>query len=63
MIEDKKVEFEERLTQKIVDMRRDLTKLLRRVRDDFSRYGDYDQVATYCEVRRLLESFRTFIKF
>ena len=57
MIEDKKVEFEERLAAKILEMRRDLTKLLRRVRDDFSRYGDYDKVPTYCEVMRRILYF------
>lgn len=49
MIEEKRVEFEEKLAEKIDQMRKDLTKLLRRVRDDFARYGDYDQVKKYCD--------------
>ncbi|CAG7837267.1 unnamed protein product [Allacma fusca] len=49
MIEDKKVEFEENLAAKIEKMNADLKKLLRRVRDDFARYGDYEKCAEYCD--------------
>lgn len=51
MIEDQKMQFEEQLNQKIEDMKVDLSKLVRRIRDDFGRYGDYSQVAKYCDVR------------
>lgn len=50
MIEEKRVEFEDILTEKIAKMNTDLAKLLRRVRDDFARYGDYDKVSSYCDV-------------
>jgi hypothetical protein len=50
MIEDKKVEFEEKLAEAIEQIKKDLKKTLRRVRDDFGRYGDYSQVGKYCEV-------------
>lgn len=49
MIEDKKVEFEEKLAAKNEQMRADLKKLLRRVKDDFARYGEYRDVGNYCE--------------
>jgi len=50
MIEDKKVEFEEKLAEAIEQIKKDLKKTLRRVRDDFGRYGDYSQVGKYCDV-------------
>lgn len=50
MIEEKRVEFEDNLAEKIDQMNKDLAKLLRRVRDDFARYGDYSQVGKYCDV-------------
>jgi len=49
MIEDKKVEFEENLGMKTDKMKADLKKLLRRVREDFARYGEYGDVHKYCE--------------
>jgi len=49
MIEDKKTEFEDKLADKIEEMRKDLKKLLRRVKDDFARNGDYNQVGKYCQ--------------
>lgn len=52
MIEDQKLVFEEQLYQKIEEMKGDLKKLLRRVKEDFGRYGDYAEVPNYCDVRR-----------
>jgi hypothetical protein len=52
MIEDQKLVFEEELRQKIADMKEDLKKLTRRVKEDFGRYGDYSKVAEYCDVSK-----------
>lgn len=55
MIEDQKALFEEQLHQKVKDMKEDLAKLLRRVKEDFGRYGDYNEVGNYCDVSISLE--------
>lgn len=51
MIEDQKIQFEEQLTKKVDIMNDDLKKLLRRVKEDFGRYGEYDEVPKYAQVR------------
>lgn len=54
MIEDQKLLFEDQLHQKTQEVKADLKKLLRRVRDDFGRYGEYELVPQYCEVSTVL---------
>lgn len=52
MIEDVRIEFEERLAASIETMKADIKKLFRRVREDFARYGDYEQCRNYVDVRK-----------